>query len=177
MSFIFKMMLVLYQIVSISGPISNIYWHASKRCSISFSHWQCPSDREFSFPRSVGLLILSLCIFNILLNFYVSLFLLFVSSLRYCVTLCCFFRLGVLYQCFREVRDLALKHIVVALVITPVSLVNPDGWHRRPSAVNNVVYKKPLNKRDMNWHNYVINELTQTLISGSNVSLLGFVFA
>jgi hypothetical protein len=58
MSFIFKTMLVLYQSVSISGSISNIYWHASKWSSISFSHWQCPSDREFSFPRFVGLLIL-----------------------------------------------------------------------------------------------------------------------
>jgi hypothetical protein len=59
-SFIFKIMLVLYQSVSISGPISNIYWHASKCSSISFSHWQCPLDHEFSFPRFVGLLILSL---------------------------------------------------------------------------------------------------------------------
>jgi hypothetical protein len=58
MSFIFKMTLVFYQNVSIS--ISNIYWHASKWSSISFSHWQSPSDREFSFPRFVGLLILSL---------------------------------------------------------------------------------------------------------------------
>jgi hypothetical protein len=54
MSFIFKMMLVLYQCVSLSGVISNIYWHASKWSSISFSHWLCPSDREFSFPRFVG---------------------------------------------------------------------------------------------------------------------------
>jgi hypothetical protein len=61
MSFIFKMMLVLYQSVSISGSILNIYWHASKWSSISFSHWQCPSDRKFSFPRFVGILILSLC--------------------------------------------------------------------------------------------------------------------
>jgi hypothetical protein len=60
MSFIFKMMLVLYQSVSISGSISNIYWHVSKWSSISFSHWQYPSDREFSFPLFVGLLILSL---------------------------------------------------------------------------------------------------------------------
>jgi hypothetical protein len=60
MSFIFKMMLVLYQSLSISGSISNIYWHASKWSSISFSPWQCPSDSEFSFPRLVGLLILSL---------------------------------------------------------------------------------------------------------------------
>jgi hypothetical protein len=59
MSFIFKMMLVLYQSVSISGSISNIYWNASKWSSISFLHWQCPSDREFFFPRFVGLLILS----------------------------------------------------------------------------------------------------------------------
>jgi hypothetical protein len=35
-------------------------WHASKRLSNSFSHWQCPSDGDFSFPRFVGLLILSL---------------------------------------------------------------------------------------------------------------------
>jgi hypothetical protein len=56
MSFIFKMMLVLYQSGLISGVISNIYWHARKWSSISFSHWQCPSDREFSFPRFVGLL-------------------------------------------------------------------------------------------------------------------------
>jgi hypothetical protein len=49
-----------YQSRVISGYISNIYWHASKWSSISFSHWQCPSDREFSFPRFVGLLILSL---------------------------------------------------------------------------------------------------------------------
>jgi hypothetical protein len=35
-----------YQSVSISGVISNIYWHASNWSSISFSHWQCPSDRE-----------------------------------------------------------------------------------------------------------------------------------
>jgi hypothetical protein len=60
MSFIFKMMLVLYQSGLKSGVSSNIYWHASKWSSISFSHWQCPSDREFSFPRFVGLLILSL---------------------------------------------------------------------------------------------------------------------
>jgi hypothetical protein len=36
------------------------YWHATKWSSISFSHWQCPSDGGFSFPRFVGLLILSL---------------------------------------------------------------------------------------------------------------------
>jgi hypothetical protein len=60
MSFIYKMMLVLYQSGVISGYISNIFWHASKWSSISFSHWQCPSDREFSFPRFVDLLILSL---------------------------------------------------------------------------------------------------------------------
>jgi hypothetical protein len=60
MSFIFKMMLVLYQSVSLCGSISNIYWHANKWSSISFSHWQCPSDRVFSFPRFVGLLILTL---------------------------------------------------------------------------------------------------------------------
>jgi hypothetical protein len=60
MSFIYKMMLVLYQSGVISGYISNIYWHASKWSSISFSHWQCPWDREFSLPRFVGLLILSL---------------------------------------------------------------------------------------------------------------------
>jgi hypothetical protein len=60
MSFIFKMMLILYQSVSISGSISIIYWHASKCSSISFSHWQCPSDREFSFPLFVDLLIQSL---------------------------------------------------------------------------------------------------------------------
>jgi hypothetical protein len=64
MSFIFKTMLVLYQSVLISGSISNIYWHASKWSSISFSHWQCPTDREFSFPRFVGLLILSLCLYH-----------------------------------------------------------------------------------------------------------------
>jgi hypothetical protein len=51
---------ILYQSGLISGVISNIYWHASKWSSISFSHWQCPSDRKFSFPRFVGLLILSL---------------------------------------------------------------------------------------------------------------------
>jgi hypothetical protein len=39
------------------------YWHAIKWSSISFSHWQCPSDGDFSFPRFVGLLILSLCVF------------------------------------------------------------------------------------------------------------------
>jgi hypothetical protein len=39
MSFIFKMMLVLYQSGLIGGVISNIYWHASKWSSISFSHW------------------------------------------------------------------------------------------------------------------------------------------
>jgi hypothetical protein len=60
MSFIFIKMLVLYQTVSISGFISNIYWHASNWSSISFSHWQCPSDSEFSFPRFLGLIILSL---------------------------------------------------------------------------------------------------------------------
>jgi hypothetical protein len=60
MSFIYKMMFVMYQSGVISGYISNIYWHASKWSSISFSHWQCPPDREFSFPRFVGLFILSL---------------------------------------------------------------------------------------------------------------------
>jgi hypothetical protein len=35
-------------------------WHASKWSFISFSHWPCPSDRDFSFPRFVGLLKLSL---------------------------------------------------------------------------------------------------------------------
>jgi hypothetical protein len=38
----------------------KIYWHASKRSSISFLNWQCPSDGDFSFPRFVGLLIISL---------------------------------------------------------------------------------------------------------------------
>jgi hypothetical protein len=37
------------------------YWHATKCSSISFAHWQCPSDGDVSFPRFVGLLILSLC--------------------------------------------------------------------------------------------------------------------
>jgi hypothetical protein len=60
MSFIYKMMLILYQRGVISGYISNIYWHASKWSSIFFSHWQCPSDCEFSFPRFVRLLILVL---------------------------------------------------------------------------------------------------------------------
>jgi hypothetical protein len=60
MSLIFKIMLVLYQSVSLSGSISNIYWFASKWSSISFSYSQCPSDRDFSFPRFVGILILSL---------------------------------------------------------------------------------------------------------------------
>jgi hypothetical protein len=60
MSFIFKIIVVLYQSVSISGSISSTYWNASKWSSISFSHWQCPLEREFSFPRFVGLLILSL---------------------------------------------------------------------------------------------------------------------
>jgi hypothetical protein len=54
MSLIFKMMLVLYQSGLITGVITNIYWHASKWSSISFSHSQSPSDREFSFPRFVG---------------------------------------------------------------------------------------------------------------------------
>jgi hypothetical protein len=36
------------------------YWHAIK-WSVSFSQWQCPSDGDFSFPRFVVLLILSLC--------------------------------------------------------------------------------------------------------------------
>jgi hypothetical protein len=31
-----------------------------KKIVISFSHWQCPSDGEFFFPRIVGLLIRSL---------------------------------------------------------------------------------------------------------------------
>jgi hypothetical protein len=35
-------------------------WHASKWSSISFWHWQYPPDRDFTFPRFVGLLILSL---------------------------------------------------------------------------------------------------------------------
>jgi hypothetical protein len=39
----------------------NNCWHATKWSSISFSHWQCPSDGDFSFLRFVGLLILSLC--------------------------------------------------------------------------------------------------------------------
>jgi hypothetical protein len=38
MSFIYKMMLVLYQSGLISDVISNIYWHASKWSSVSFSH-------------------------------------------------------------------------------------------------------------------------------------------
>jgi hypothetical protein len=46
--------------VSLCGTFSKICWHASKWSSISFSHWQCPSDGDFSFPRFVGLLILSL---------------------------------------------------------------------------------------------------------------------
>jgi hypothetical protein len=36
------------------------YRHASKWSSISFLDWQCPSDEDFSFPRFVGPLILSL---------------------------------------------------------------------------------------------------------------------
>jgi hypothetical protein len=36
------------------------YWHGNKWSSISFSHWQCPSDGDVSFSRFVGLLILSL---------------------------------------------------------------------------------------------------------------------
>jgi hypothetical protein len=36
------------------------YWHTSKWSSVSFSHWQCPSNGDFSFPLFVGLLILSL---------------------------------------------------------------------------------------------------------------------
>jgi hypothetical protein len=36
------------------------YWYVSKWSSISFWRRQCPSDGDFSFPRFVGLLILSL---------------------------------------------------------------------------------------------------------------------
>jgi hypothetical protein len=37
------------------------YWHPPCKWSpISFSHWQCPLDEDFTFPRFVGLLILSL---------------------------------------------------------------------------------------------------------------------
>jgi hypothetical protein len=36
------------------------YWHASKWSSICFSHWQWPSNGDFSFPRFIGILILSL---------------------------------------------------------------------------------------------------------------------
>jgi hypothetical protein len=39
--------------------VSKICWHASNWSSISFSHWQCPSNGDI-FLRFVGLLILSL---------------------------------------------------------------------------------------------------------------------
>jgi hypothetical protein len=51
-SFIFKMMLVLYQSVSISSSISNIYWHA--RPSISFSHLTVPIRSWVLFPTLCG---------------------------------------------------------------------------------------------------------------------------
>jgi hypothetical protein len=38
------------------------YWHATKWSSIFFSQCQCPSDGNFSFPRFIGLLILSLAL-------------------------------------------------------------------------------------------------------------------
>jgi hypothetical protein len=44
----------------LNGSFSRIWWHANKWLSISFSHWQCPSDGDFSFPCFVGILILSL---------------------------------------------------------------------------------------------------------------------
>jgi hypothetical protein len=70
-------------------------WHASKWWSISFLHWQFPSDGDFSFPRFVALLSLRIsnkygsltrnkflmkcyyfeitwCIFKILIAFEVS---------------------------------------------------------------------------------------------------------
>jgi hypothetical protein len=42
------------------GHYFKNYWHASKWSSISSSHWKSPSFGNFSFPRFVGLLILSL---------------------------------------------------------------------------------------------------------------------
>jgi hypothetical protein len=48
-------------------------WHASKWSSISFWHLQCPSDRDFSFPRIVGLLILRLRHVIKTINFFVCL--------------------------------------------------------------------------------------------------------
>jgi hypothetical protein len=38
----------------------KICWYATKWSSISFSHWQCPSDGDFSFTRLFGVLILSI---------------------------------------------------------------------------------------------------------------------
>jgi hypothetical protein len=35
-------------------------WHANIWSPISFSHWQCPSGWDFSFPHFVGVLILDL---------------------------------------------------------------------------------------------------------------------
>jgi hypothetical protein len=40
------------------------FWPASKWLSISFSHLQCLSNGDFSFPRFVGLLILSLWVWQ-----------------------------------------------------------------------------------------------------------------
>jgi hypothetical protein len=53
-------MLAFLQYVSLCVSFSRICWHASKWSSISFSHWQCPFDGDFSFPRFVGPIILSL---------------------------------------------------------------------------------------------------------------------
>jgi hypothetical protein len=39
------------------------YWHVSKWSPISFSHCQWPLDGDFSFPRFVGLVILSLWLY------------------------------------------------------------------------------------------------------------------
>jgi hypothetical protein len=39
------------------GSLSKICWHPNKWSSISFSHWQCPLHRDFSFSCFVGLLI------------------------------------------------------------------------------------------------------------------------
>jgi hypothetical protein len=63
-------MLALYQIVSLCGSISRICWHASKWPSISFLHWQCPSDGDFFFPRFVGLLIISLWVVYDVINLF-----------------------------------------------------------------------------------------------------------
>jgi hypothetical protein len=75
-----------------------------KWSSISFSHWQCPSHRGFSFPHFLGLLILNPCLWQYDGIKY------FVSFIRKCSTGCkLYLKINYQFWCIQTIHNFRLN--------------------------------------------------------------------